>query len=69
MTPHKLAITLACITTLAITCTNAHANRLEVSNQGIRFVKPSLVLGGLGGGGGGNTLTCPVTLEGTPTQD
>jgi hypothetical protein len=58
-----LMMTLAAAILLAAATSTATANRLEVSNQGIRAVFPNLVLGALGGGG--NMLTCPVTLEGT----
>jgi hypothetical protein len=58
-----LMMTLAAAILLAAATSTATANSLEVSNQGIRAYFPSLIFGQLGGGG--NTLTCPVTLEGT----
>jgi hypothetical protein len=56
-------MTLAAAALLAAATSTATANRLEISNQGIRVVWSNVVLGALGGGG--NTLTCRVTLEGT----
>jgi hypothetical protein len=54
---------IAAAAVFAAATTTAAANRIEISNQGTRTVFRELVLGQIGGGG--NTMTCPVTLEGT----